>query len=222
MSQDQPFNPLEYEHLGRSVADAMLSRPRIRLNALDPFAGAGVYAIYYDGDFPSYAHLAEFNLHDEIGIPIYVGKAIPSGGRKGDRITNNAGQSLFRRLSEHATSITQADNLRIDDFSCRYLVVEDIWIPLGESLLIGRFRPLWNILVDGFGNHDPGARRYTGMKPMWDTIHPGRLWASRLQPNRRTADEIFELVGQSLGGAAVDTLAPEDQQKEADSDADNA
>lgn len=196
-------------------------RNPVRLNALIPFAGAGVYAIYYDGDFPVYAQLAKINRHDEIGIPLYVGKAVPSGGRKGDRIANSTGQPLFRRLSEHITSIVQADNLSIDDFSCRYLVVEDIWIPLGESLLIGRFRPLWNILIDGFGNHDPGARRYTGMKPMWDTIHPGRLWASRLQPNRRTTDEVLELVRQALEGAAVETLAPEEQQKEADSDAAN-
>ncbi len=199
----------------------MLSRPRVRLNALIPFAGAGVYAIYYDGDFPAYDRLAEINRHDETGIPIYVGKAVPSGGRKGDRVTNSAGQPLFRRLSEHVASITQADNLSVDDFFCRYLVVEDIWIPLGESLLIGRFRPLWNVLVDGFGNHDPGARRYTGMKPMRDTIHPGRPRASRLQPHRRTADEIFALVRQALAGGAVETLAPEEQQQEADSDADN-
>jgi len=186
-----------------------------------PFAGAGVYAIYYDGDSPVYAQLAETNRHDKTGTPLYVGKAIPAGGRKGDRAASSAGQPLFRRLSEHVASIAQADNLSVDDFSCRHLVVEDIWIPLGESLLIGRFRPLWNILVDGFGNHDPGARRYTGMKPMWDTIHPGRPWAARLQPHRRTADEILALVRQALEGGAVELLAPEEQQQEADSDAAN-
>ena len=56
---------------------------------------------------------------------------------------------------------------------------------------------------------------------MWDTIHSGRPWASHLQPNRRTVDEILELVRQALDGASVETLATEEQQKEADSDAVN-
>ena len=33
-----------------------------------------------------------------------------------------------------------AENLDVDDFECRYLIVDDIWIPLGETLLIGRFK----------------------------------------------------------------------------------
>ena len=43
----------------------------------------------------------------------------------------------------------------IKTFQCRYLVVDDIWIPLGEALLIAKFSPIWNKVVDGFGNPRP-------------------------------------------------------------------
>lgn len=80
------------------------------------------------------------------------------------------------------------------DFYCRYLVVDDIWIPLGESLLIDMFSPLWNMLVDGFGNHDPGKGRYNQQRSVWDMIHPGRPWAEKLQPNKKSSEEIIHQV----------------------------
>ena len=81
-------------------------------------------------------------------------------------------------------------NLSVSDFWCRYLVVDDIWIPLGESLLIQVYRPLWNSVVDGFGNHDPGGGRYKGAKPSWDTLHPGRHWADNCSPSKSSELEI--------------------------------
>jgi hypothetical protein len=153
--------------------------------------GAGVYAIYYTGALSVYRPLIDHNKAATVPAPIYVGKAIPSGGRKGgmdfDAVSGN---SLFGRISEHADSIVQASNLDIVDFQCRYLVVDDIWIPLGESLLIDRFKPLWNVLIDGFGNHDPGSGRYQQKESSWDALHPGRRWAERLQPCAKTKKEI--------------------------------
>lgn len=81
----------------------------------------------------------------------------------------------------------------------RYLVVEDIWIPLGEALLISMFSPLWNKLVDGFGNHDPGAGRYSQQRSAWDEIHPGRPWAKKLRPNSRSKEEILKTILEFLG-----------------------
>jgi hypothetical protein len=69
--------------------------------------------------------------------------------------------------------------------------VDDIWIPLGESLLIARFAPVWNSLVDGFGNHDPGKGRYEGLKPRWDVLHPGRAWAVKCQARPETSEQII-------------------------------
>lgn len=221
MPDEEPYNPLDIEHLGESVADAMLERPVVAIKDLAPFDGAGVYAIYYTGDampFAAYESLAERNRAGRFEAPMYVGKAVPMGARKGKRVASTTGQALFRRLSEHAQSIQQAGNLGVDDFYCRYLVVLDIWIPLGESLAIERFRPLWNVIVDGFGNHDPGKGRYQGQRPMWDTLHPGRPWAARLSPNRQSVDDILALIQAALAGHPVEMLSPEAQTLEADSD----
>ena len=79
-----------------------------------------------------------------------------------------------------------ATDLDIHDFRCKNLVVDDIWIPLGEALLIARFSPVWNSAIDGFGNHDPGSGRYGGQRPRWDVLHPGRLWAERCQPRQES------------------------------------
>ncbi len=197
---EETFNPLDKRNLGVSVADALLAKKPVPLPPGEPFDGAGIYAIYYTGDFPAYKKISERNRGNKFGAPIYVGKAIPPGGRKGALDPNaKAGPVLFRRLGEHADSIRQAsDNLRLADFSCRYLLVDDIWIPLGESLLIQQFAPLWNRTIDGFGNHDPGAGRYNGQCPAWDIVHPGRPWAVKCKPNPRSKDEWLAEIQKAL------------------------
>jgi hypothetical protein len=178
-------------NLGRSVAEAMLEREARPLGTLRTFNGAGIYALYYVGEFPPYDEIARANRDGQFRWPIYVGKAVPPGARKGNfGIQQATGPDLFKRLSEHRDTILAASNLSIGDFFCRFVVVDDIWIPLGEALLIARFRPLWNRLVDGFGNHDPGSGRYSGMMPRWDVLHPGRAWAARCEPRHESARQI--------------------------------
>lgn len=177
-------------NLGKSVAEALLERSPSQIGEIEPFNGAGIYAIYYRGDFEAYGLLAECNASNA-HWPIYVGKAIPSGGRKGSELFSGVvGTHLFGRLRQHADSIDAAENLRVSDFTCRYLVVDDIWIPLAETLLISAFRPAWNLIIEGFGNHDPGRGRYQGLRPLWDVLHPGRGWASRCQERPETAKEL--------------------------------
>lgn len=184
-----PFNPLERKHLGASVAQEMLRQPAVPLGNLPRFEGAGVYAIYYKGDFQPYAELAKVNKKKPT-LPIYVGKAIPEGGRTGVE-TGDAKSRLRGRLQEHAGSIKKAvSTLKIEDFECRYLVVEDIWIPLGESLLISKFAPVWNTTVTGFGNHQPGKGRDGTIRPRWDELHPGRKWAAELETNVAAPAEV--------------------------------
>jgi hypothetical protein len=181
--QVSPFNPLDKTNIGESVAKAVLQQPIGQLPPDKPFIGAGIYVIYYEGDFPLYKDIAEQNRNDLYLWPIYIGKAVPAGARKGGYgLGADPGQVLFKRLTEHATSINQVRNLKLNDFRCRFLVVDDIWIPLAESLLIEMFSPLWNQKIDGFGNHDPGQGRYNQQRSPWDTIHPGRPWAEKL-PN---------------------------------------
>jgi hypothetical protein len=102
---------------------------------------------------------------------------------------------------EHSESIIQAKNLKLDDFACRYLVVDDIWIPLGESLLVARLKPIWNTTVDGFGNHDPGSGRYNQQKSPWDIMHPGRGWAEKCKDSERTLKEIRDKLRASIEDA---------------------
>ena len=128
-------------------------------------------------------------------LPIYVGKAVPPGSRRGGfGLGENPGPALYRRLREHAESIRTTENLAIEDFFCRYLVVDDIWIPLGEALLITQFSPLWNKLIDGYGNHDPGSGRYNQLRSRWDVLHPGRAWALRCQERPESSEQIASEV----------------------------
>ncbi len=191
MTDPAPYNPLDKKNLGASVAEALLGRKPKPLGNLATFDGAGIYAIYYTGKCSAYQRLAEKNHSDDPSAPSYVGKAIPAGGRKGASAPEGSKtKALVGRLREHAESISATSNLKLEDFLCRHLVVDDIWIPLGESLLIAKFAPIWNTLVDGFGNHDPGKGRYKGMRPKWDVLHPGRSWAEKCEPRTESAEQI--------------------------------
>jgi len=194
---NEPYNPLDKLRLGESVAKALLARPVVPLPIPEPFSGAGIYATYYAEKFSSYLKMTEKNSNKQWAAPIYVGKAVPPGARKGGYgLDQSPGDVLYRRLREHTESIQQAENLLISDFKCRHLIVDDIWIPLGESLLISMFSPLWNQALDGFGNHDPGAGRYNQQRSPWDVIHPGRPWAARLRPNSRSEEEILKSISE--------------------------
>ncbi len=200
MTEKPPYNPLDKLNLAISVRDALLEQPIHPLPPKEIFNGAGIYAIYYTGTFPPYKVISEGNRNKLFKTPIYVGKAVPAGARKGglNLDPNIVGSMLHKRLSEHAESIKSASNLDIKDFSCRFLTVDDIWIPLGETLLIETYSPLWNVVVDGFGNHDPGSGRHKQKRSSWDVIHPGRPWAAKLQPNPKTYDELVRVVQESL------------------------
>lgn len=187
-----PFNPSDKKNLGASVAEALLTKDAHPLGEVPVFEGAGIYAIYYTGDFAPYAQLKRLNSDGKLLLPIYVGKAVPPGARMGANLERAAGKVLHRRLREHAESIKAAENLDIGDFYCRFLVVDDIWIPLGESLIIARFTPVWNSLIDGFGNHNPGSGRHAGMRPRWDVLHPGRPWAMRLAERPESPEQVAQ------------------------------
>lgn len=194
-----PFNPLDKKNLGASVAEAMLASKVHPLGDVPAFKGVGIYVIYYSGKFDAYAEITKRNKDGKFGIPIYVGKAVPAGARKGGGSgAETSGKPLFKRLAEHADSIKAAPNLDVLDFHCRFLTVDDIWIPLSESLLIARYSPVWNTLVDGFGNHDPGSGRYEGLRPRWDVLHPGRGWAEKCKSRLETADDINREVAAFL------------------------
>lgn len=222
---EQPYNPLARINLGKSVAEALLMRDVMpmppanrrnraaQLTGLPRFSGAGIYVIYYIGNFPLYASIAEQNRNDTkpFSAPIYVGKADPKGSRTGiyDASESLKGEPLYERLVEHARSIEQARNLSLEHFRCRYLLVEDIWIPLGESLLINEFKPVWNKFA-GFGIHQPGGGREKQRRSIWDTLHPGRSWAAKLPPNDLTLEQIEANITAYLrGDTSIPDIEPE-------------
>lgn len=177
----RPYNPLDKISLARSIEIEILGSDVEPLAEVQGIDGAGVYAIYYRGDFSAYEALARANA-DGWKRPIYVGKAIPKGGRKGgvSLKTLASGTALQGRLKKHAESIRATQNLKINDFSFRHIVLDDIWIPLGENILIESFKPLWNVAIEGFGINDPGKGRINQKQSAWDVLHPGRSYAARL------------------------------------------
>lgn len=202
-----PFNPLDKKNLGASVAEALVSQPVHALGRLQSFFGSGIYAIYYHGPHMAYGAVSKPNASDKSNpvLPIYVGKAVPQGARKGKLMPEpTRSKALFSRLQEHSESIAAAaDTLNIEDFTCRYLVVDEIWIPLGESLMIAKFSPLWNLVVEGFGNHDPGSGRYNGLRPRWDTMHPGRAWAMKCKQREESQADLQREVRNYLDSTAL-------------------
>lgn len=190
MADITPYNPLAKRNLAASIVTRLLAQIPQSLPASN-FPGAGLYALYYTGKYEAYRKISEPNQQGGMRQPIYVGKAVPKGGRKGlEGFDVPHGDALYKRLKEHSDSISAARNLKLSDFRCRWLVVDEVFIPLAESLLISHYKPLWNAVVDGFGNHPPGSGRDKGKKPMWDILHPGRAWAERLQSSV-TVDEVL-------------------------------
>jgi hypothetical protein len=188
--------------LQKAVDEAVDFFNRTHVHTLPPpdqFIGPGVYGLYYVGGFELYKTLSDKNKED-FRQPIYIGKAVPSGWRTG-RGTAVIGKDLYRRLREHSGSINLARNLDLDDFRCRFMILKDYesnLISTVEAELIRRYRPPWNTVVDGFGNHDPGSGRYNQAISEWDVLHPGREWATRLTGVPPQLKTIIEKVNRHL------------------------
>lgn len=168
----------------------------------EKFLGTGVYAIYYIGDNELYSEYAQLNRLS-YNFPIYVGKAVPKGWRQ-SRISDsesNQSNELFNRLKEHNRSIAAGNGLKVEDFMCRFVIFEDAgsdMISTIEASLIKLNRPLWNMNLDGFGNHDPGKGRYEQAKSDWDVIHSGRAWADKCNGIAKNKNDIVQNIKNHL------------------------
>ena len=172
------------------LVNAFFEIPLTPMDTLPKFAGAGVYALYlsdtvgtvYDG----------FVIHN---IPIYVGKAVPKGWRQGKepkKMTNK----LQARINEHKRGINLV-GLGSQRFLVKFAIMEGTGLDLIsalESALIRQYKPLWNSYIDGFGNHDPGSGRYGQAPSEWDTLHPGRHWATRLTGQVPCIEDIIKKI----------------------------
>ncbi len=210
---NNPFNV--HRHVFRSpkfqsVVDEAIAffdaTPVYTLPPPDSFVGTGVYALYYMGGSPCnerglYKKIAALNQDKPIQ-PIYVGKAVPPGWRSA-RSRETDAPVLYRRLREHGRSIQQAINLELESFQCRFMILidteSDLVVPV-EAELIRRYTPIWNTVIDGFGNHDPGSGRYNQAKSEWDVLHPGRPWAARLRGESPSLTQVVDKLRQALSG----------------------
>lgn len=166
------------------------------------FSGTGVYALYYTGKAALYKTYGELNRL-AYNAPIYVGKAVPRGWRQARTSDSAAVQSneLHSRLREHSRNIGLVDGVDLEDFMCRFVIFEDTasdMIGTVEAKLIKIHRPLWNVALDGFGNHDPGSGRYEQARSDWDVIHPGRLWAHKCMGKATQKEVILQSIQDHL------------------------
>jgi hypothetical protein len=186
-SEKKKFDPLRLDILSQNLRKALDQRPRTEFPPPDRFVGAGLYALYYKGPLPLYAGLRGRD------IPIYVGKAEAGNSSYGDPM-NEDRPKLFDRIAKHARSVQEvADkggNLTVGHFDVRYLLLDDVWIVLGERALLRAYAPVvWNTLMPGFGANPPGTARENA-RSIWDTIHPGRPRAGAICNRRFTRSEM--------------------------------
>lgn len=73
-------------------------------------------------------------------------------------------------------------------------------------MLIETFKPLWNRAIDGFGNKDPGRRRATQYKSLWDVLHPGRKFAEKLADRGLTVEFVEQRVADFFAGRSLQRL----------------
>lgn len=204
-----PFDPLAVENIGVTLAVELLEQP---LRPLPPerFAGAGVYALYYTGSHQAYAELV--GMDDGTGgtkYPLYIGSAVRENAKQGFNPRATTQARMWTRLNHHADSIRGVvdsgldPELMLEDFRCRYLVLNDAYITLAESVLIATFRPAWNGM--GFGSKVVGVRREGQVPSLWDSLHPGRGGrpAGNAEQGQRARDQIAGSIGK-LGAEPSD------------------
>jgi len=204
MATEKPYNPLDYDNLTVNLVRELMGREPVTLPLPESFPGPGVYALFYQGSLKPYANLKSLDS----SRPIYVGKAVPPGARKGAGGEDLSAPALYKRLREHTDSIEAAENLRLADFRCRYLTVVPLWITMAERFLIEHYRPIWNTCIEGFGLHNPGKGRHAGEISWWDALHPGREWAKKLQQTKSAEmgkERLAEYITENEKGSTPET-----------------
>jgi len=193
------FHSPAFESVVQEATQFLNGTPVHPLPPATGFTGVGVYILYYLGPFEIYEFIAGANQQDYTQ-PIYAGKAVPHGWRTARAASSEVSRELNGRLREHARSIRDAQNLEVSDFYCRFMILDGLetdLISTVEAALIRLYKPLWNTVVDGFGNHDPGKGRYNQARSEWDVLHPGRGWADRLTGPSPHRDDIIAKIQQA-------------------------
>lgn len=190
-SSEVKFDPLRLDILSENLRQALDARTPTAFPPSERFAGAGLYALYYTGPLPLYKGIKKKDT------PIYVGKAEAGNSSYGDP-PNDDGSKLYDRIVKHSVSVQEVaesgGNLSVGHFEVRHLLLEDVWIVLGERALLRAYAPvLWNTLMPGFGANPPGTARRNA-RSIWDTIHPDRPRAGEICNRRFTQSEMKQRI----------------------------
>ncbi|PTY01669.1 restriction endonuclease [Verrucomicrobia bacterium LW23] len=178
-------------NIAQFFAFKFVHQPRLELSKLQelPFHGSGIYAFYYIGkSFEPYLPISGTET------PIYVGKASPKDSYA--ESTLEQGTVLFDRLVEHAKNMERAE-LKLSDFHYRCATVQSGLQDTVEGFMIKLFRPLWNKEVKvayGIGKHGDAAETRANKRSPWDTLHPGRAWASLTAQDQVAKEKIIEKI----------------------------
>lgn len=195
------FGHEEEEHfrqqLKQKLIQALNECPGHNLPLDAPAQGVGIYALYYFGNNEFYNLFSRININGQCILPIYIGKATTEGRRTG-RKGKPSSSPLNKRIKEHIKSIKETINLKIEDFKCKYVVLDEIWVNVAEEILIKHYSPLWNTVIDGFGIHHPGRGRRGQKRSQWDTLHPGRKWVEKLglPAGEETVEQLREKINE--------------------------
>lgn len=201
--EDHVYENSQFSELLKDALRFFHGTPVLPLPPSEPFKGAGVYAIYCIAKKGLYRTFGEKINRKYYDVPIYVGKAVPAGWRQNRVVDDTAGMTLYSRLRQHAESIVRGRGLDVADFACRFAILEGEtanMIAALETAIIAEHTPLWNSVIDGFGNHDPGKKRVAGKRPQWDCLHPGRVWAMRMTGEEFPVAELRRRVMDYLMG----------------------
>lgn len=193
MKVSQPFDPLAVENVGVTLAVELLEQPLQPTPPDVQFTGAGIYALYYSGSHTAYKKLVGLDA-GRFKYPVYIGKASSESTKQGFNSKSGSKKKLFERINQHADSIKAVTNLQICDFRCRYLILNDAYISLAESVMIRVFRPPWNGM--SFGSKVVGKYRMKGKPSLWDSLHPGR--GGRPAGSKSRAAEATDLIDQRV------------------------
>ena len=192
------FHSPDFEEIIKDTIRFFNGTPVQSVPAPERFHGTGVYAIYCIAKTGIYKDFHEIN-RTSYDVPIYVGKAVPQGWRQArtSSSTETLSYELNNRIREHGRSIEQGANLKLGDFRCRFMILEraesDL-IGTVEAALIRSYKPIWNSLIDGFGNHDPGSGRYEQAMSDWDVCHSGRTWAQKCKGKHNSKKELIKRI----------------------------
>lgn len=173
------FDPGAFRTIAHVIATALFAQEKRPLSEIRDELGSGIYALFYAGPLDFYGPISG------VEVPIYVGSAVPGDHEAKD--SKAQGATLYRRLRDHHKAVkavedfTGGRNLRIRDFHYRRLVVRSGWELAAEQYLIRHFKPVWNKetkVCQGLGKHGDNSSTRNNTRSPWDTLHPGRKWAT--------------------------------------------